>query len=71
MSERNSTCTQIHSVVTASYEALQKHIDFISKRFQAKNVIKQNFYNDIMKSLFILKGIVAREIYFGKRSIPC
>ena len=56
MSERNSTHTQICSGITAYYEALQKHIDSISKLFQAKSVIKQNFYNDTMKCLFIPKG---------------
>ena len=51
MSESNSTQTQIDSTVNAYYEALQKHIDSLTQKFQEKSVIQRNSYNDIAKCL--------------------
>lgn len=56
MSAENLTDTQIDTDATPYYEALQNHINSLNKRFQAKCVIKQNVYNDIIKSLLLPKG---------------
>lgn len=73
MSAENLTDTQIDTDATPYYEALQNHINSLNKRFQAKCVIKQNVYNDIIKSLLLPKGkslgsLPAKFLFWAKKT---
>jgi hypothetical protein len=51
MSESNSTTVEIDNQQLRYYEELEKHINASSKNFREKSVIKQNFYDNIIKCL--------------------
>lgn len=55
MSDSYSTTVQMDNKELLYYQALEKHINSLSERFREKSVIKQSFYNDIVKCLLLPK----------------
>jgi hypothetical protein len=56
MSQSNSTTVEVDNHEVLYYEELEKHINAMSEKFRNKSVIRQSFYDDIIKCLLAPKG---------------
>ncbi|CAF4061215.1 unnamed protein product [Rotaria sordida] len=55
MSQSDSTIVQIDNGELVYYTELEKHINTLSEKFQAKSVVKQSVHDDIVKCLLLSK----------------
>jgi hypothetical protein len=52
----NSTIIQVNVNERSFYEKIDEYINSLSEKFREKSVIKQDVYNDIQRSLLLVKG---------------